>query len=61
MPIPNSADVVNLKLPGPRPVTEKAIEVAKKYSHLFRGSVRAATGRIKTTQKLEEMRRCPLP
>lgn len=57
MPVESWAAVVGKAFPKVSSVTKLMVEAAARQSLLMRGSVRLMTGRLSTTEDLEERRR----
>ncbi len=58
-------EVVAADFPAPGPITDKAVDAAKRDGKRFRGSMRVSTGRIWTDRAFERFRQkalnTPLP
>ncbi|MBN1343290.1 MAG: hypothetical protein JXQ73_11455 [Phycisphaerae bacterium] len=57
MAVKNWVEVVEEKFPKVEKVSRQMVEAAARQSRLMRGSVRLMTGRLSTSEELEE-RRC---
>ncbi len=57
MPVKDWVEVVDVDFPVVEQVTRHMVEAAAGQSLLMRGSVRLMTGRLSTSEELEERRR----
>jgi len=57
MPVQKWDEVIEKKFPQVEQVDRKMLQAAARQSFLMRGSVRLMTGRLSTTEELDERRR----